>query len=215
VSRRPDRDLLRVAGAQIRFGQAIIQLDESDVRRACLLPGWTIGHLLTHVARNADSHRARAEAAAEGVVVDQYEGGYAGRAAAIDLGAGRPAPELIEDVNTSALALDETWRAVPDFAWENVSRDVSGRERPLFALPARRWQELEVHLVDLGIGPTFADWPEEFVTDRLPELRTNMKVRLPEGEVPPAEGSLDARDELAWLYGRLSRPGLPVLSEWS
>lgn len=214
MSRRPDLDLRRVADAQVRFEEAIRQLDESDVRRASLLPGWTIGHVLTHVARNADSHRSRAEGAARGVVVDQYEGGYTGRAAAIDLGAGRTANELIADVNTSALVLEETWRSVPDQVWGNITRDVGGRERPLRALPARRWQELEVHLVDLGVGPTFADWPEEFVMDRLPEIRASLNERLPKGAVLRADGALDAPEELAWIYGRLRRPGLPVLSGW-
>ncbi len=215
MSRRPDLDLMKVAGAQVRFEVAIANLDDGDVLRPSMLPGWTVGHLLSHVARNADSHLRRAEAAASGVVVDQYEGGFAGRAAEIDRGARRPARELTADVNTSAHALDEKWRSIPDAAWANITRDVGGRERPLYALPARRWQELEVHRVDLGVGPTFADWHEDFVADRLPELRAGLVERLPEGALPPVQGALDPREELAWLYGRLSRPGLPVLSAWS
>ncbi|MGO9344304.1 MAG: maleylpyruvate isomerase N-terminal domain-containing protein [Acidimicrobiales bacterium] len=215
MSKRPELDLTRVKSAQVRFDAAMAQLDDGEILSPSLLPGWTIGHVLTHVARNADSHRQRAQAAARGVVVDQYEGGYAGRAAAIDQGALRRADEIIADVKTSALALEETWRTVPDSAWVNVTRDVGGRERPLHALPARRWQELEVHLVDLGTGPTFADWTDDFVLDRLPALRAGLSARLPEGAVAPAEGVLEPREELAWLTGRLSRPGLPLLSAWS
>ncbi len=215
MSERPESDLARAHEAQVRFEAEIRDLDDGEIVRPSLLPGWTIAHVLTHVARNAESHRRRALAAARGVVVDQYEGGFAGRAAAIDEGAGRLADEIIADVKASAMALEETWRSVPDSAWHNVTRDVGGRERPLHALPARRWQELEVHVVDLGTGPTFADWPEDFVRDRLPELRASLNGRLPEGEVAPAEGVLEPREELAWLYGRLSRPGLPVLSAWS
>jgi maleylpyruvate isomerase len=207
-------DRVRVEGAQARFEAAIEHLSDSDVRSPSLLTGWTIGHVLSHVARNADSHCKRAEAAARAEVVDQYEGGYAGRAADIDMGAGRAARELISDVGTSARALEKTWNSVPDSAWGNVTRDVGGRERPLHALPVRRWQELEVHLVDLGVGPTFADWPEDFVTDRLPELREHLVERLPNGVLAPAVGQLDPREELAWLFGRLSPPGLPELSSW-
>ncbi len=215
MSERPDSNLKRAHDAQVRFEAAIADLDDGAVVRPSLLPGWTVGHVMTHVARNADSHRRRALAAVRGVVVDQYEGGYAGRAAEIDEGAGRRAEEIIADVKASALALEETWRSVPDSAWPNITRDVGGRERPLYALPARRWQELEVHVVDLGTGPTIADWPEDFVGDRLPELRASLGARLPEGEVAPPEGVLQPREELAWLYGRLSRSGLPVLSAWS
>ena len=193
----------------------ISQLGEGDVRRESLLEGWTIAHVLTHLARNADSHSRRAEAASRGIVVEQYEGGYAGRVAAIDLGASRPADDLIEDVRASALALGRTWRTLPDSAWSADTNDVGGRRRPLRALPARRWQELEVHLVDLGIGPTVCDWPDEFVKDRLPVLRAGVDERLPEGSLAPAPGELDAREELAWLYGRLGRPGLPVLTPWN
>jgi len=38
-------------------------------------------------------------------------------------------------------------------------RDIVG----LAPLPFRRWREVEVHLVDLGIGLTPADWPQELV----------------------------------------------------
>ena len=73
---------------------AIERLSDDDVRSPSLLPEWTVGHVLSHVARNADSHRERAEAAAAGEVVEQYVGGYAGRAAAIELGAVRPSGEI-------------------------------------------------------------------------------------------------------------------------
>ena len=216
MSGPPAVDLRRVAIAQARVDAAITGLGDTDVRRESLLKGWTVGHVLTHLARNADSHRRRAEAAASGIVVEQYEGGYAGRAAAIEIGAGRPADELVRDVRESAIALDHTWRTLPDSAWTGITTDVGGRRRPLHALPARRWQELEVHLVDLGVGPTISDWSDEFVSDRLPALRAGLDERLPEGplRVTPGDLDLDPREELAWLYGRLSRPGLPVLAPW-
>jgi maleylpyruvate isomerase len=210
----PDVDLEWVADAQTRFLAAIEELDDNGVHRPSHCPGWTVGHILTHVARNADSHRRRAEAASRGVVVEQYSGGYAGRAIEIDQGARRPAVQLREDVRTTAGALEATWRALPEVAWAFPTRDVAGRERPLRSLPARRWQELEVHLVDLGIGPTHREWPGKFVVDRLPELRATLIERLPSGAPPPEPGVLDERDELAWLYGRLQRADLPKLSPW-
>jgi maleylpyruvate isomerase len=174
-----------------------------------------VGHVLTHVARNADSHRRRALAAGRGALVEQYVGGYAGRAAEIEDGAGRPAQELRRDVRTTADALADTWRALPARAWDMPTRDVAGRERPLRLLLDRRWQELEVHVIDLDIGPTHRDWPDEFVADRLPVLRATMDERLPAGARAPDPGDLDERDELAWLFGRLTGPDLPVLSPWN
>jgi maleylpyruvate isomerase len=209
------RDLGRVAGAQQRFEGAIASFGDEQVRQPSVLPDWTVGHVLSHVARNADSHRRRAEAAVQGEIVDQYPGGFPARAAEIDEGAGRPAAVLIEDVRTSAAALAEAWSRVHADAWANVTRDVGGRERPLHALVGRRWQELEVHLVDLGVGVTHRDWSDEFVAFWLPRLREGARGRLAAGVELPSPGALDDRDELAWLYGRLDRDDLPELAPWS
>jgi len=65
---------------------AVGSLPDGQVARATHLPGWTVGHVLTHVAHNADSHRRRAETAVTGDVIDQYPGGPERRAS--DIGAG-------------------------------------------------------------------------------------------------------------------------------
>ena len=188
--------------------------------RPARLPGWTVGHLLAHVARNADSHTLRAEAAARDEVVDQYPGGFEGRAAEIEAGAARPAAEQVADLAASAARMTAAWAAVPEPAWANITRDVGGRERPLSALPGRRWQELEVHAVDLGLGPTHRDWSDDFVSVWLPRLRSEIPGRVGSGvdadEVAAQAASvLDERDELAWLYGRLPRTDLPELRAWA
>ena len=60
----------------------------ADPALPSLLPGWTRGHVLTHIARNADSFVRVLEAARRGEVVTQYEGGVDGRNADIEAGAG-------------------------------------------------------------------------------------------------------------------------------
>ena len=201
----PAEDIARVADAHGRFLAAVSELTDDDVRRPSLLPDWSLGHLLTHVARNADSHLRRTDAALRGEVVDQYPGGFEARAAEIEAGAGRPALELLADVASTCTAVDEAWRDVPAPAWDAVSRDVSGRERALSELPSRRWQEVEVHLVDLDIGITHRDWSDDFVEDWLPRLRRFA------GSTEPFD---DPRDELAWLFGRLKRDDLPTPPPW-
>jgi maleylpyruvate isomerase len=210
----PKADLRRVEDAQARFLDTLRELSDDDVERLSGLPEWTVGHVLTHVARNADSHCRRSHAAARGEVVEQYAGGYAGRAAEVEFGARRSARELVDDVRTSSDALRTVWRDLPDAAWTRLTLDVGGRERPLNLLPARRWQELEVHVVDLGVGRTHRDWPDEFVQSWLPLLRAGAEARLPEGARLPEPGVVDERDELAWLYGRLRRSDLPELAPW-
>ena len=210
----PVDDLARVSEAEQRLFASIRAFDDAEVRAPSLLPGWSVGHVLTHLARNADSHRRRTEAARAGVMVDQYPGGLEERAAEIEAGAARPAAAVLEDVAVASARMLGAWADVPVPAWAGVTRDASGRERPLSELPGRRWLEVEVHLVDLGVGPGHRDWPDAFVATQLPALRAGVADRLPAGAALPPVGALDERDELAWLYGRLTRADLPVLGPW-
>ena len=207
----PERDIARVADAHERLSVALEAITDERVRRPSLLPGWTVGHVLTHLARNADSHVRRVDAARRGVMADQYDGGFAGREAEIIVGATRSAAEIVEDVRRSAEGVVAAWRTVPADAWANRTRDVSGRERPLFELPSRRWQEVEVHLVDLDVGVSCRDWPEDFVIEWLPRTRERTWAQPLEVDQPAFD---DPRDELAWLYGRLRGGGLPELPPW-
>jgi len=212
----PSADIARVAGAHARLDDLVAGLTDDEARAASRLPGWSIGHLLTHVARNADSHLLRTRGALAGEVVDQYPGGASERSGAIDEGADRPAAELIADVRATSAAVDAAWSDVPRAAWPNRTRDLSGRERPLSELPGRRWLEVEIHLIDFGRpgDPTHRDWSDDFVSAWLPHQRAGLAARLPEGSTAPGPGSLDERDELAWLVGRLDRADLPALGPW-
>lgn len=208
----PAGDIEHVRDAHRRFIGRVESLDDEVLRQPSLLPGWTVAHVLAHVAGNADSHVRRTQAAIKGLMVDQYPGGMDGRAAEIEAAAQQPAPQLIADVRRSAQAVDEAWRAPLGEAWTRITRDVGGRERALSELPARRWQEVEVHLVDLGIGVSYRDWPDDFVAAWLPRVRAHMADRVAAGfDLPHFD---DGRDELAWLYGRLHRDDLPSLPPW-
>jgi len=200
--------------SEARLQAVIAPLDDATMLRPSLLPEWTVAHVLTHLARNADSHCRRTRAAIEGVIVDQYPGGLEERTAEIEAGSGRPADAVIADVGSATARLLEAWSDVPAYAWANITRDATGRERPLHELPTRRWLEVEVHLVDLGIGFTHRDWPDDFVSASLPAMRDGAAARLTSGDVLPAPGNLDPKDELAWLYGRLVRDDLPRLGPW-
>jgi maleylpyruvate isomerase len=69
------------------------KLDDDDVRAPSLLPGWTRGHVLTHVARNADGGTRLLTWARTGAESYEYPSLEA-RAAEIEDGAGRPATDL-------------------------------------------------------------------------------------------------------------------------
>jgi len=155
-------------------------LTDDAVSEESRLPGWTRGHVVTHIARNADSHRRRLEAAGRGETVEQYEGGLRGREAQIQAGAGRSAAELIADVATSAAALRAVYDTMAGDDWYRSIGEASGVERRAGELPAGRWQELEIHHVDLALGYEPDDWPADFVDEVLEQL-TAQGGRLPDG----------------------------------
>src|SRR5262245_50530179 len=93
------------------------------------LPGWTIGHVLTHLARNADSIGRVLVAAERGEVIDRYAGGQARRDAEIEAGAPRPASELVADVRNTIWSLEQTWSI--HTRWDGRSREAPGREIPV------------------------------------------------------------------------------------
>ncbi len=174
-----------------------------------LLPGWSVGHVLTHIARNADSFVRLTTAAVDGRVVPQYEGGMAGRNAEIDAGAGRSAAALVSDVRESAAALDACWASAPDSVWAFTGETALGPAL-LSELPVRRWREVTVHGSDLGLGSTPADWPNTYVRIDLPRLTMLWASRRPMGltTLPPEALAVTPQVRLAWLLGRTSIGGL-------
>jgi maleylpyruvate isomerase len=190
--------------ASARLLATLDGLDDAAARRPSRLPDWTVGHVVTHLARNADSHVRMMEAAMAGRVADQYEGGLEGRAADIAAGAGRPAAELVADLNRAIDDLDATWGRVPVEVWATgEGRMGNGELCPCAELPSRRWREVEIHRVDLGLGGEPADWPDAYVELELPKALAQLPDRL-----SPA----DRATLLAWLVGRAEAP--PCLPPW-
>ncbi|HET9858195.1 MAG TPA: maleylpyruvate isomerase N-terminal domain-containing protein [Nocardioidaceae bacterium] len=71
------------------------------MRAPSLLPGWSRGHVVTHVARNADGLRNLLVWARTGVETPQYPS-WEQRNRDIDSGAGRPHAALLADSRASA-----------------------------------------------------------------------------------------------------------------
>jgi maleylpyruvate isomerase len=185
-----------------RLFDTLEQIDQAVAVRPSLLPGWSIAHVLTHLARNADSFVRILAAAAEGREVRQYAGGDVGRNQDIEEGALRPAAEIIDDLRSSCVRLDATWSEMPEQVWQAQGLRNNGAPLPCRLLPISRWREVEVHHLDLGLGYAAAQWPAEFVDTDLP----NALERLP--------GRIEADQKaafLAWVYGRGEQPAGLVL----
>jgi maleylpyruvate isomerase len=180
-------------------------IDDATARRPSSLPGWTVGHVLTHIARNADGHTRRLEGALRGEDVARYPGGMPARDEDIEAGAARPAHELAADILESARRLEDTWQRSAEAGWPNS--DFLGDDHfPTPGSPLRRLREVEMHHVDLGLGYEPTDWPDFYVDWELPHALSRLPQRIPT--------PTDTRRLLAWLTGRAPWPTDLQLGPW-
>jgi maleylpyruvate isomerase len=219
----------RVSGATGRLLATAGALTDPEVREPSLLPGWTRGHVLSHIARNADGLGRLLRWAHTGTQIPMYASAQA-RDADIEAGAARAAAELAADVRHSAAAFAERAAGLPAEAWKVPVRALRGDAFPAHGTLERRLSEVEIHHVDLGAGYTPGDWPPGFVAGSLPRVARSFSGRedtpgcriVPDGGedgfwIGPAGGGTappvvtgPARDLLAWLLGRGTGAGLRV-----
>jgi maleylpyruvate isomerase len=172
-------------------------LTDGDARRPSRLPGWSIGHVLTHIARNGDSVVWRLEGAVRGELRDQYPGGVAQRAADIEAGAARAAAELVADVVRSSGAVERVMAELPDAAWDALSRTSRGVVEDSRECVLSRWREVAVHHGDLGLAEV-----------ELPAALVEVWLAR---ELPRLGARTDPAQLLAWVIGR---GDAPELSAW-
>ncbi|MDW3214018.1 MAG: maleylpyruvate isomerase family mycothiol-dependent enzyme [Ilumatobacteraceae bacterium] len=178
--------------------QTMPEVDPSSPSR---LPGWSVGHVMTHIARNADGVLSMFSG------LHQYPHGLDGRNADIEAGASRGWSELVDDVVSRSRAVAAAIAGRAD--WTGTVHMLPG-ERPTAQVPLLRQREVEVHRVDLGFGDEFADMPADYVRRDLRLMEMLWTSRKPMGmtTLPDAALALDPPTRLAWLMGRVEVPGL-------
>ena len=188
-------------------------LTDDMVARPSLLPEWTVGHVLAHIAHQGDSIARLFRAAELGEMVDQYEGGFATRVAAIERDASLSADEHVAGVRRSIYALEGAIASARE-GWYGSARMVSGIEVPVTDLPLRRWREVEVHMGDLGlaelqcVGPD--SWSLDYVRHDLSVMTMQWKSRGSMGltDLPSQIRTQSPTVRLGWLMGRVTIDGL-------
>ncbi len=188
-------DVLDAVGEQttalLRTARAL-----DDVQAPSLCEGWTRGHVLTHLARNADGLSALVRSAVDGTGETMYTGSEA-RDADIEAGADRSGPELVSDVERTAAALAEQLpRLGPDQAELRLERTpglfvVKGKN-----IPFMRLREVVFHHVDLAAGFGFGDVDPELQRVLLAE-----EVRRLRACDPPPDVTLRTPDGDEWTVG--------------
>lgn len=173
----PSTVLDDVVGSVRSLQRSIDGLSDEQAREPSLLPGWTRGHVLTHIARNADALSNLFTWARTGVETPMYPSREI-RNTTIEKQSGRSAAELIEDIASShdrfmaaaAELTEDQWRA--PIAW-----GAAGREGEAAFVPWLRRVEVEVHHVDLNLDYTLAHWPEDFVERLIAETAADFSAR--------------------------------------
>jgi maleylpyruvate isomerase len=209
-----DEMVIRLRAARLALVehlQTMAAHGDDDPATPSQLPGWTRGHVLTHIARNADAFAHVLAGLDAGESRAAYPGGVEARNAAIDEGAARTWPELVADVDATAARYEE--QLAGQQAWEGHATTSSGERTSGVDVPHHRWREVLVHHADLGdAGFTFDDWPAEYVRQDLRLLTMIWRARRPMGatELPAAALAVPPALRLAWLLGRAEIEGLPA-----
>ncbi|GEC04199.1 maleylpyruvate isomerase [Streptomyces spinoverrucosus] len=212
------RDLASVRDATERLLTAVAKMDNAAVTEPSRLPGWSRGHVLAHLARNADALVNVLEGR------PMYVSGEA-RDADIERDAPRALDIQLADVRESAARFARAGEAPAD--WSRVVELRNGVTDSASRVPFRRWVEVELHHVDLGIGFELEDLPTEFtereidfLADRFTGHPDVPHTRLTDGTRAWSTGRAAGETEiivtgspadlLGWLAGRRDGSGLTV-----
>ena len=169
----PTRTLAQAAEAAARLLRSVEEMAPEQVFQPSALPGWTRGHVLSHISRNADALCNLLRGARTSQPIAMYPSPEA-RDRGIEDGAKRPLPDQLADLRASGLRFAAACEAMPDDAWSIPVPHRLG-PFPAFGVPYKRVSEVEYHHVDLGLDYTPAHWPTEFVTRELASLTERLR----------------------------------------
>jgi maleylpyruvate isomerase len=208
------KTLAEIDAANERLTATVAKLTDQDLREPSRLPGWTRGHVLAHLVRNADSCWNLLEWARTGAEYPQYPSDES-RDAGIEANAGRPITELRAELRIALERFASQAGTMPEPAWQHTVTARAG-SHPAWYVLNRRWRELEAHHLDLDFGYTSTDWPITYVrwelTETLEAIRldgglaagriraTDLDLEADLGEGPEISGS--GHELLGWLTAR-------------
>lgn len=212
---------LAVAGEDIKGTVKV--LDEESFDQPTALPGWTRAHVVAHVEGISRAMQRQVEHAAQGSLIELYDGGFDGRVQAIEALSQRPASEQKEALVAAVDAAVGAFEGARDH-WE---ARITYRDGTVADGALALWRELVIHTSDLDAGSTSRDWSDrfchyliEFLAARIPQ-GTVLKLQ-PLGEealilsapgtdteaAPSVAVTGQLQDLAAWLAGREPVGGL-------
>ena len=191
------QDIAAVRPATENLLATASRLSDEDLGAPSLCEGWTRGHVLAHLSRNADAISRLVGWAVTGERVEMYPGGQAARDAEIEAGAFRGAGEQLADLAQSAEQLDARLSRLESGTAVDAVEGRGGFVIPSEDLPFMRLREVVYHHVDLVAGYSFEDVDGDllarFISDAV--RRLSMSRHAPDLRLSTAEG-----DE--WTLGK-------------
>jgi maleylpyruvate isomerase len=156
--------ILQLDQATARLVRSVAGLPLDEVGRPSNLPSWSRGHVLTHLARQADGLRNYLLGARIGRTIRMYAS-ITARDVDIEFGAMRPAQNVADDVIKSSTDFVTDAQAMPAEIWRRMAvharRSDDGPLIPVAAILQTRLAEVEIHHVDLNWDYSFEDSPPD------------------------------------------------------
>lgn len=223
------------ADGQHQVERAAASLDPARLPEPSRLDNWSRGHVLSHLARNADALVNLLTWARTGVESRMYASADE-RALGIDAGARRDLPEQLSDLAAAGSRFLQAARAVPPERRSFPVLSAQGREIETHEIPWMRVREVWLHLVDLDAGYDIDIVPEAIAwtlaqdvaawmtprTQDTVDLRADARdpVRLGSGTSVSSVIGGSAPRIAGWLTGRAGTSeltatgGFPDLPGW-
>ena len=226
--------LQAVEAASDRLLATVEGLSDAGFEEPTVLPGWSRGHVVAHLALNAEGLAAALSGLESGSRRPIYASADA-RDADIDALAAA-APDMVrERLRSGVVTFADAVRHVSPESWSGtVDRLPDGPSLPALVTLPMRHREVEIHHADLGAGYAHTDWPAPFVGELLDVVTLDQAGSGPftveatdlgrswsvgEGDGPTVRGAGSALGW--WLVGRgdgegltTDAAGLPTLDAW-
>jgi len=204
-----------LASANQRLVLTVDGLDDATFAQPSLLPDWTVGHVLAHLALNGEGLAGALRGVISGAGTPMYESQEARESDIAELGVAAPS-EIRSRVQASTTLFDREISSLPDDQWEVTIERTPGH--PAFRARSTvlmRLREVEIHHADLGLAYTHDDWVPAFSAQVIESAShrdwpSSFRVlardlaetwAIGEGE-PGATVSGDSHDLAWWLTGR-------------
>ncbi len=150
-------------------------LPDAAYAEPSLLPGWSRGHVVAHLALNAEGLAGVLNGLTSGEETTMYASNEARDDDIEELAGAEPA-ELRERLLAATTELADAIERATEQAWQGTVLRTPGSDItfPAVQVPTKRLGEVEIHHADLDAGYDRTMWPVEFATD----IVTNVSRRL-------------------------------------